>query len=890
MITNIFFTIIIYPITQIIEFTFVFAQKLFRETGISIICVSGAISILCLPLYMVAERWQEAERDIQKRLAPKIAKIKAVFRGDERYMILSVYYRQNQYHPIYALRSSFALLIQIPFFIAAYSYLSHLELLKGASFLFFTDLGKPDALMGGINLLPILMTLINCTAGIIYTYNFVLKDKIPVFGMSLIFLVLLFNAPSGLVLYWTLNNVFSLFKNLYFTLKIPKSAKRIALYSSISLLCFFMVFYAMVMSSGVLKTRITVSCVLSIIGILPWVFPLFSNLLNRIYIATYSTKEQILIFMLSCFSLWILTGFFIPSMLILSSPQEFSFIDTYTTPLYFIFNTALQSLGFCIFWTTILFFLFSRKMKNIFVVAGLVISCSALANTFIFPGDHGNISINMIFDRLVSYNIKVVSANFLLMLFLFIIVLVFFLAGWKKICVFMGFVPVLALAAYSVMNLVTINEGYNNLAKYYKPESINVKEINPIFHLSRTGKNVVVMMLDRAAGVFMPYIFKESPELYEKYSGFTFYPNTVSFSAFTKDGSPPLFGGYEYAPLEMNKRDTVSLVEKRNEALLTLPRLFSDAGFSVTATDPPYANGNWKSDLRIYNEYPEITAYVTDGVYTDLWLHEHNLDLPSTSDVLKRNILWYSFFRTIPVVLRQSIYTDGNWCAPITGHALRITINGYSVIDYLPRLTDFSPEKENTALIMVNNTTHADTFMQAPDYRPVVNCTNFGTSPFPKQMPYHTNAATMKKLPEWFDFLKKEGVYDNTRIILVADHGPTSRYSIRTVLPYDVDFIADHNPILFVKDFNAEGDLKIDNTFMTNADAPSLALQGIIENPCNPFTGNKICMDDKVKPLYIAMGRLTDKSNTQVNLNPGKDYYIQKNIFEMKNWEPANKP
>jgi membrane protein insertase Oxa1/YidC/SpoIIIJ len=75
---NIFYTIIIYPIIQILEFIFVFAQKIFKETGLSIICVSGAVSVLCLPLYMIAEKWQEIERNTQKRFAPKIAKIKAV--------------------------------------------------------------------------------------------------------------------------------------------------------------------------------------------------------------------------------------------------------------------------------------------------------------------------------------------------------------------------------------------------------------------------------------------------------------------------------------------------------------------------------------------------------------------------------------------------------------------------------------------------------------------------------------------------------------------------------------------------------------------------------------------------------------------------------------------
>ncbi|MHC6201688.1 hypothetical protein ACYULU_00645, partial [Breznakiellaceae bacterium SP9] len=146
---NILYTLIIYPITQIIEFVFVFSQKVFRETAISVILISCTLSLLCIPLYNVAERWQELERNIQKRLKPTIDKIKAVFSGDKQYMILSTYYRQSHYHPIYALRSTFGLLIQIPFFIAAYGYLSHLEALKGAHFLFITDLGAPDALFSG---------------------------------------------------------------------------------------------------------------------------------------------------------------------------------------------------------------------------------------------------------------------------------------------------------------------------------------------------------------------------------------------------------------------------------------------------------------------------------------------------------------------------------------------------------------------------------------------------------------------------------------------------------------------------------------------------------------------------------------------------------------------
>jgi membrane protein insertase Oxa1/YidC/SpoIIIJ len=141
------YTIIIFPIVTIIELSYYFVLRVFHNPAVALIGVSAAVSVLTLPLYFRAEKWQYAEREIQKRLAPKIAKIKAVFKGDEQYMILSTYYRQNRYHPVYALRNSFGILIQIPFFIAAYSYLSHLEVLQGAEFLFIRDLSKPDALI-----------------------------------------------------------------------------------------------------------------------------------------------------------------------------------------------------------------------------------------------------------------------------------------------------------------------------------------------------------------------------------------------------------------------------------------------------------------------------------------------------------------------------------------------------------------------------------------------------------------------------------------------------------------------------------------------------------------------------------------------------------------------
>ena len=65
------------------------------------------------------------------------------------------------------------------------------------------------------------MTAINCISGAIYTKGLPLKDKLQVYLLALLFVVLLYNSPSGLVIYWTMNNIFSLVKNIFYKLKNP---------------------------------------------------------------------------------------------------------------------------------------------------------------------------------------------------------------------------------------------------------------------------------------------------------------------------------------------------------------------------------------------------------------------------------------------------------------------------------------------------------------------------------------------------------------------------------------------------------------------------------------------------------------------------------------------
>ncbi|MDR1900923.1 MAG: hypothetical protein LBQ88_01385 [Treponema sp.] len=139
--------------------------------------------------------------------------------------------------------------------------------------------------------------------------------------------------------------------------------------------------------------------------------------------------------------------------------------------------------------------------------------------------------------------------------------------------------------------------------------------------------------------------------------------------------------------------------------------------------------------------------------------------------------------------MREGIYQRGGWFASFSGHKLINTLNGYSVLDFLPRLTDFEPEKENTVLLMVNNTTHNPSFMQAPDYRPVLNVTNYGTSPYSKESEYHGNAASLLRLADWFDCFAK-GTYPLHAFACEPWGGTKGMYPESNTLPEQ------HTPLL----------------------------------------------------------------------------------------------
>ena len=921
------YQLILGPLELVFDVIYSLAYQITEHPGMAIVFLSLAMNFLVLPLYRRADAMQEEERLQSLRMKPGIDQIKKMFKGDERFMILQTYYRQNNYKPYYALKGSLSLLLEIPFFIAAYRYLSELSLLQGASFGPISDLGHPDQLiqLGGIslNLLPILMTVINIISGAIYTKGMPLRSKIQLYGMALIFLVFLYHSPSGLVFYWTLNNLFSLVKNIFY--KLPKPKIILDILSSLAGVAVF-VWFCLIQPPESSRQRILIALIAILMQL-----PLATGFWNKKHVPkeySFDPRSIDTVFYTCCIFLTVLLGILIPSAILRESPGEFVEMSDFHSPLRYLVSSGLLAAGTFLLWCGIFYRLSSAQGKRYFSLAAVIVSGTAVIDYMFFGKDYGNLSSMLKYD----FPILNSASNYLINTIVLLTAGALLFLLWKKkpdlikaICI----AGCLAVTAMSVLNIHNTSRQIKALeasAGHQTQEGTHIP-------LSKNGKNVIVIMLDRAVNAFVPFVLSEKPELQSQFAGFTYYPNTLSYGARTNVGSPPLFGGYDYTPEEIDKRSDVLLKDKQNEALKIMPVNFYENGFEVTVCDPSLANYMWTSDLSIYDDYPGMHTYNTIGRYTGF--EEETLQMEYA--VWNRNFFCFSVFKAAPLLIQDDLYDEGIYLssknslsidAPQVAESASVSrgvdldfLKNYAVLNHLPEITSLDAVQDNTFLMMSNEITHVPMLTQTPDYVPQnivdnssydaehtvrVSLTGERLQPADTIMlmqHYHALMAAFIQLGNWFDYLRENDVWDNTRIILVSDHGFYFGEYFNMVLkapPYYKDDEGEYylnllayNPLFMVKDFDSQV-FSTDNSFMTNADTPLRAFRGLIENPVNPFLNTSITdrqkHENELHILYRDWSTADDFNkysfeDVDESRSPKRWLTLRNaNIFDLNNW------
>lgn len=852
---NFLFTVFIFPITVLME---LILEKLIPATDSSIfslILLSFIITLISLPFSVFAENLQQKERLMQQKMRPKIDEFKSVFRGAQLNRYLTALYRQNRYHPVFAVRSSLGLLIQIPFFFAAYEFISNYQPLNGVSALFFENLGQPDQLLKlgdiSINIMPFVMTAANLTYVFVYGKKLSFKEKLNSYFISVLFLALLYNSSSALLIYWTANNLFGILKNL-------------------------------VLNYGKFS------------------FP-FAEKYEPEYTAT---------FFLSLFSMCLLLFITVPFAL-LTSGSSSDIEGTFQS------LTQIQTMLFTVSFVTLstLFLCLPGHMRKVSAVLFSILFLFSISNVFLFAGDYGDIT-NFIFED----GITVSSVDNILNILVFILIILFVsILIYLKRTDFLN--VVFSILLFSLI-VISFYEGAVFYGKVEGNETPLSEKLEKKFVLSKNGKNVIVVMLDRFIGGYVPELAELIPELKnEILEGFVWYSNSLSSGTDTLSSEPSIMGGWDYHADTMNKtRKDVPLLDKMNESIRVLPYNFSSAGFDSAIYG--YLSSWMKKDDLSYLENTIVDDL--NGKYLDIWLKEKELIQKESEFPVKLAV--FGLFRILPPFLRETIYDDGKWLItekglPADAGKLKKTrqkvrydeegniiwtetnsglilryLKNYSTMDYLGELSSVTEENKGRFYYFSTKLTH-EPWITGGDFEVSLDGTiKYSGALYRKYKKsmnslkhIYTDGASLKLLGKWFKWMKENGVYDNTRIIIVSDHGrkvhnflfdghkiPGSKYQTSPALW--------HN-LIMVKDFDSKGEMVRDSSFMTTCDIPYLAIKDIYKGK-NPYTGNKIEEFKNKLPFTVLKTKFRIREQEKFKFSYTESFRIKdENIFKLSNWE-----
>ena len=868
------YNMLITPLVYLFQFIFIFVYSRTLNFFVSTFILSLCVNVLTLPLYNRADIMQKNEFSKKRELEKWEKHIKKTFKGEEKFMMLQTYYRQKGYKPYQSLNGVLPLLLEIPFFVAAYSFLSGLNLITGVSLWRIADLSQPDKLISfsgvAINILPIIMTIINLLSVKVYSDDISLKNKLQLYVFAIIFLILLYNSPSLLCIYWIMNNLFSLIKNIIYRI-ISHYKKE---------------------NDRETKESDKEKC-------------------------KKEGKKLTGLFIFALLHIVLFAGLFIPSKIIASAPEDFFEKSLSVNPSYYIMYSVVLYAGIFLFWGGMVYYLSNEKVRNIIVQIVIMLSLIFIFD-YVLMGDMGMMTKYFTYVSAPTANILNNIRN--IVVIISIIVLVHFIykkkAGILNYFVIAGGIIFLALG---LLNVYKISTDFNA-----KRTAFETRNNNTEIHLSKNGKNVVVIMMDRMVGQFIPYFLNEKPELMESFSGFTYYNNVVSFGNSTNTGTPGLYGGYEYIPQENNKKTDVSLKENQNEALKVMPVLFLNNGYNVRVSDPTYAGYNWIPDLSIYDEYPEIATSITMGMMSD------NNELYNVKELCSRNAFFNSLLNVLPSFFKPLIYEDGNYYNPNRNYNISYQetrnnhvaygisddyYDSYCVLNKMENLTYIDEDTNNNFFMMSNDLTHSPCILKLPEYEPQLSVDNtqydsenptrtdlYGNTIYfddnderttDRLKEYHAQMSAMIKLAKWLDYLKEQDVYDNTRIIIVSDHAADEflydDFVYLLKFPSGTEAIADlfrFQCTLLVKDFDSK-EFSVNDEFMTNADVPVIAMEGLIDNKINPFTGKEISTKYKTEnelQLNYTINASIDNNKGNVYL-PEHWFSVHDNIFDINNWK-----
>ena len=859
------YSICLLPLELAYKHLYIFLSVLTDSYGTALLGLSLVSSILFVPLKHMAMTLQAREAAVQKVMAPQLAAIKNESKGRERQTRIRGLYRRYAYNPLMALRSSMGVLLQVPFLCAAYYMIGSFEPIQALAWGIIPDLSRPDSLLGGINALPLLMTACNLTA--LYTATgFSQRDKLQGIAVAALFLVLLYAAPSALLIYWTGNNALMLLGNVWQRLVSKK----------------FATFACRLYTADQQFSFASTERRKGLIGFSP----------ASVYTALSSAGEA---------SLFALATFVAGLLILVASPLELYLSEPgfFNLPVWDILTAMLPYLLLWLLLCAALRVVTPVPARPLLTFAALLVALTTLVYSTLLLGDYGAINGTLLEK---ARNLGEPSGFFVdIAVFSCLVVLlamVLHLRQAKKLT--------LALAATALFLCADAALSAHKADMASRTTEANgpasAKDRQEFFSLSRNEPNVLIFFLDMFTGGHMEQIIEENPDLAKRLPGFTWYPDTMSPGFATSFSSPSIFGGPEFTPDKLNQRPETTLLQKFSEAVAVLPRFFGKQGFDTGILHPVYPLDMDILSRQTEGHMPRILDKPDLWDLNKAWEKKIGLgDAAAYRGYFTDFFFSVGLFKALPHSAKHLAYREGKWLfnssqSVNSAETARILYES-AALGLLPQMFRMDAPRP-TFRFLYSTLPHLfwhlpkDSLIPVEDPYPETEGQSIRVNGIvPEHLYTETHVITM--LAELFDKLRVEGAYDNTMIILVSDHCEADSKSLRAAFGMPVDGLrdrADDDPyehpgrphsLLMVKPIDDKAPFRVSDELMSSVDVPALACRAIGGCPGieEPYTG-----PDRVRDHYFGADWRQIEVKGRAVYAPAEKAIVRGTMFKKENW------
>lgn len=833
---DILYYIFVFPLQEILGFLLSYIYRnLIPSLGGSIILLSIALNIFLLKIVLYTDKKAKEENELKVKLDSRIKDWKSVYSSAKLYAFTKTLYRQNKYHPIYALRALGGLALQIPFFYAMYFVIKDSKILDSASFLWIKDLSKPD-LIFGIHLLPILMTVFTLTNVFITAKT--LGSKIQGSFICIFFLILLYNMPSALVLYWTTNMLFYLCKDLKDVL-VDKY------------------FPNMINKFQIFKFNILISS------------------MHMQYPDKYKFYCKVII--LSILNLSMLVFIFSPLGVYTSDLSQFDLRYLTITPLVLFGYFLLSSFIFSYIFS----FIFKTHLLKIFVYFFTTLVITSVVYTFILKGNYGYMSY-FVFEK-APLRINITATQIIIDT---IVCIIAFLISYYLIakryaikCYQILFITLCILSISTLPKIFLYDVGSLNENEYPR------KDVNyPLFNFSTKNKNILVIILDRADGYSVQRELKEFKEISSSYDGFINFTNAISTSNSTAPTLSSIIGGEHYTAFNINSANTNEILEtKIAKGYANTLNAFYNNGYDVSAYLDFPTNAKYLYPLLTSNDNIEFVSSPYEKAYT---LASSLGDSTASERMLLNQLVSFGIFRLSLLSLRPAAYQKGRWLFDTKSISSQTIAPFWAFKEFITNTNDSPTFKFFHFSITHNPYVLGEDCRYRGPLVMTIDDNNHFDLPYGH---YYSEVCAFRWISEIINKMKNLNIYDNTEIFITADHGAQYKY-----LPVKLNL---HIPLLY-KPYNSRGELRANNNLIANYNIASIFCSNLPDG-C-PNVGKNVLQANYPREILVANIKnwrleeqhknrfILDKHFVIKNNNKDKNSYVV-DIYDSSNWTDVTK-